>query len=481
MVANSQRACVEHANVVDTSCVSDAAFPALTLYRLGKLVTASLDLDTTLEAIVAAAHQLIESESTAILLLEDGEHLVIRAGCGAVVGSIGERVPVGAGVVGRALRDGRPVRVDDMLNEPGRARPDLDARSGIRSFLAAPLVWRGVSLGVITAGALSPGAYGDTEAELAGELAEQAAAGVAHARAYADQRERSEELESLNRSLVQAEQRLVQTEKLTAIGHLAHGIAHELNTPLGVIISNLSVLEGYGESLGRLAVLTREAALDLRNSRPLDAVASALEAGLGACDLDYMLEDLPALTTESTDSAQRIADIVRSVSIFAQTGAGHMGPIDIEEALDAALTLALTEIKHRAKVVRAFAGVPAVVGNASELTQVFVHLLLNAAQALDERGGLVTVSTADENGQVAVRIADNGHGIPKETLGRVFEPFFTTRAIGDGTGLGLSVCHGIITRHAGTIDLQSPPSGGTTVTVRLAVASSAAATTSSTR
>jgi two-component system, NtrC family, sensor kinase len=82
---------------------------------------------------------------------------------------------------------------------------------------------------------------------------------------------------------------------------------------------------------------------------------------------------------------------------------------------------------------------------------------------------------------VAVRIADNGHGIPKETLGRVFEPFFTTRAIGDGTGLGLSVCHGIITRHAGTIDIQSPPGGGTTVTVRLAVASSAAATTSSTR
>jgi two-component system, NtrC family, sensor kinase len=451
--------------------VDDRAFPALTLYRLGKLVTASLDLDRTLEAIVDAAHQLIESESTAILLLEDGQHLVIRAGCGAVVGAIGESVPFDAGVVGRALRDSRPVYVDDMLTEPNRARPDLDARSGIRSFLAAPLVWRGVSLGVITAAGLSPGMYGDTEALLAGELAEQAAASVAHARAYAEELARRQELESLNRALVQAEQRLVQTEKLAAIGHLAHGIAHELNTPLGVIISNLSVLAGYGESLGQLAVLARQAALDLRDNGAPEAVASALEVGLRGSDLDYMLEDLPALTTESTASANRIADIVRSVAIFAQTGAAHMGPINIEDALEAGLTLALTEIKHRAKVVREFGGVPDVDGNTSELTQVFVHLLLNAAQALPARGGLVTISTAQDHGQVVVRIADNGHGIPQDILARVFDPFFTTRPVGEGTGLGLAVCHGIITRHAGTIDIQSEPGGGTTVTVCFAAVS----------
>jgi two-component system NtrC family sensor kinase len=189
-----------------------------------------------------------------------------------------------------------------------------------------------------------------------------------------------------------------------------------------------------------------------------------------------VLEDLPALTTESTASAKRIADIVRSVSIFAQTGSGGMGPISVQEALEDGLTLALTQIKHRAKVVRAFAPVSVVVGNASELIQVFVHLLLNAAQALDERGGVVTVSTADEHGRVAVRIADNGHGMPKETLARVFEPFFTTRPVGEGTGLGLSVCHGIVNRHGGTIDIQSVPGGGTTVTVSLPAAARAAET-----
>ena len=130
-------------------------------------------------------------------------------------------------MVGRAIREGRPVCVDDMLSEPDRARPDLDARSGIRSFLVAPLVWRGESLGVITVAARSPGLYGQPECELARELAEQAAAAVAHAHAYAEQLDRRQELESLNRALVQAERRLVQTEKLAAIGHLSHGIAHE--------------------------------------------------------------------------------------------------------------------------------------------------------------------------------------------------------------------------------------------------------------
>jgi len=452
--------------------VTDGAFPALTLYRLGKLVTASLDLDSTLKAIVDAAHQLIESESTAILLLEDGAELVIRAGCGAIGGAVGERVPAGTGVVGRAILEGRPVCVDDMLTEPGRARPDLDVRSGIRSFLAAPLVWRGVSLGVITAAARKPGLYGPAECELAGELAEQAAAGVAHAHAYAEQLERRQELETLNLALVQAERRLMQTEKLTAIGHLAHGIAHELNTPLGVIISNLAVLTSYGASLGQLALVSRQAAVDLRAHKTLDAVAEALEAGLGVNDLDYLLEDLPALTNESSASAKRIAEIVRSVSIFAQTGSEGMGPIHLHDALDAAVTLASTEIKQRAHVVRSFAEVPAVMGNASDLTQVFVHLLLNAAQALAERGGVVTVTTAAENGQVAVRIADNGHGIPPENLARVFEPFFTTRPVGEGTGLGLAVCHGIINRHGGTIDIESVPGVGTTVTVRLTAAAS---------
>ena len=238
----------------------------------------------------------------------------------------------------------------------------------------------------------------------------------------------------------------MQAEKLAAIGQLAPGIAHELNTPLGVIISNLSVLAGYGESLAR--------------------------DGLQAADLNYILEDLPALTTESIASASRIAEIVRSIALFAQHGPHKLAPVNVEDALQAAITLTWHELKQRAKVERDYAGVPPVIGSVSELAQVFVHLLRNAAQAAPERGGLVSVSTAQADGGIVVRIADNGVGIPAETLGQVFEPFFTTRP--EAIGLGLSIAQEIVTRHHGTIDIQSGSPVGTTVSVHLRAAVGAA-------
>jgi two-component system, NtrC family, sensor kinase len=352
-------------------------------------------------------------------------------------------------VVGRALLEARPQLVEDMQAEPGRARPDLDTRSGIRSYLAAPLVWRGDTLGVVTVASPTPGFFGEADTQLVAELAEQAAAAVAHARAYADEQARRAQLEELNRTLAQAQHRLVQLEKIAAIGQLANGIAHELNTPLSVVISNLSVLKDYCASLTQIATGT--------------AIAQS--------EIDYILEDLPNLIEESTASARHIADIVRSVALFARSGdSDKFSPVNVEEALEAAITLAWNELKHRGHVEREFGGVPKVLGNASELSQAFVNLLLNAAESLDERGGVVRVNTSVQEGHVVVRIVDNGRGIPPENLPRVFEPFFTTRGVAEGTGLGLSVCHGIVTRHGGTIDIQSARGSGTTVSVHLVTA-----------
>jgi signal transduction histidine kinase len=128
--------------------------------------------------------------------------------------------------------------------------------------------------------------------------------------------------------------------------------------------------------------------------------------------------------------------------------------------------VAWSELKHRAHLVRAIADVPLVLGHGSELTRVFVHLLLTA-QALDERSGSITMGTACDERGVLVTIHDTGHGIPAEHLARVFDPFFTTRAPGHGAGTGLAVCHGINTRHGGTVDVESTPGRGTTVSVRL--------------
>ena len=330
-------------------------------------------------------------------------------------------------------------------------------------------------MGAVTVGSAEPAALTPFDAALIIELAEQAAAAVAHAREYVDEQEGRREMEVLYAELAErtaalerAQQQLVQTEKLAAIGQLAHGIAHELNTPLGgVIVSNLSVLGQYGDALAAVAGAAHQALKQLRVGDFADEIAEPLETTLRAVDLGYVLDDLPQLLAELVASADRIAAIVRSVGTFAQRDADRVAPVNVAEALEAALTVAWSELKHRGDVVRAIVDVPLVLGHGSELTQVFVHLLLNAAQALDERPGTIRIGTACDEQGVLVTIHDTGRGIPAEHLARVFDPFFTTRAPGHGTGMGLAVCHGIITRHGGTVDLASTPGRGTTVSVRL--------------
>jgi signal transduction histidine kinase len=354
-----------------------------------------------------------------------------------------------------------------MHLEPSRARPDLDDRTGLRSYIATPLIWREERLGVLTVGAPEPHALNSADAELFAELAEQAAAAVAHAHAYTQEQARREELEVVNAALSHAQRKLIDGEKQSALGQLAHGIAHELNTPLGVIISNLSVLGTYTDALTQVATASKDTIQRLRAGEHPDEIATGLEEELAAAELEYLLEDLPALASESAESAKRVASIVRSVAVFARASSDTLTPVSVEEALESAITLAWNELKHRGDLVRAYAAAGPVLGNMTELTQLFVHLLLNAAQALDDRSGSVTVSIKEEGAGVAVRITDTGRGIDPEHMARIFDPFFTTRVVGEGTGMGLAVCRGIVTRHGGTIEVESQPGNGTTFIVRL--------------
>ena len=450
----------------------------LALYRLGKFVRASLDLDATLAAIADAACELTGAELGAILLLDtERDELVLRVGRGAVANAVGERFAASSGVAGQALRESRAVLVPDMRAEPNRARPDLDARSGVRAYVAAPLVWDAEPLGVVTVAATAADALGWSDMALVQELAEHAAAAVAHARAYAREQAQRANTEALNqqlaertRELERMQQQLVQNEKLTAIGQLAHGIAHELNTPLGVIVSNLCVLQQYGSALAQFSEAAQDALARLERNEPAAGVVSSLRRAADSADLAYIFEDLPQLTSDSTASANRIATIVRSLATFAHRGQEDAKSVSVEEALEAATTLAWNELKHRGRVARNFVGAPPVIGTVPELTQVFVHLLLNAAQSLDGSNGSITLSTGADSEWASVVVEDNGCGIPPEHLPRIFEPFWTTRAPREGAGMGLAVCHGIVTRSGGTITVDSECGRGTRVTVRLPLA-----------
>jgi signal transduction histidine kinase len=452
----------------------------LTLHRLGKLVTASLDLDATLAAIVEAVQRLTGAHLAAIFLVEGEASLVLRAGLGDMDVALGDRLRLGEGIIGRALDQGSPVLVPDMLAARGRARPELDARLGTRAYLAAPLIWRDQRLGAVTVGALEPGGLTENDAALVAELAELAAVAVANARLYTQELERRAETEQLNELLVRQsdelrriQRQLVENEKLAAIGQLAHGIAHEMNTPLGVIISNLSVLGDYSRTLGSVAVAAQNAFELVQAGAPAANVAAALQHSLQDADLSYVLDDLPQLIGDSTTGAERLAAIVRSVATFARRDADQSTTMDVTEVLEAAVTLTWNELKQCGQLVRALQPVAPIAGRRSELTELFVHLLLNAAQALQDRTGTITIGTEHDERGVTVTIRDTGRGIDAAALPRVFDPFYTTRSAGQGTGMGLAVCHGIVVRHGGTIQLQSAPDQGTTVSVHLPVAARA--------
>jgi signal transduction histidine kinase len=254
-------------------------------------------------------------------------------------------------------------------------------------------------------------------------------------------------IDTIDRVLVASEHRdlqsrLAQTDRLTSLGTLAAGVAHEINNPLAYVLLNL----GYVlEELPKLLVgVSAERGRELR---------VALEHARGG--------------------AERIRDIVRSLKTFSRPENETVGPLDVAQVIEAALAMIANEIRHRASLVRDFAPVPEVVANEARLGQVFLNLLVNAVQALPEERAhaneiRVVVRAAGAMAErVIVEVRDNGVGIAPQVRGRIFEPFFTTKPVGIGTGLGLAICHGIVTSLGGSLSVESEVGKGSTFRVEL--------------
>ncbi len=287
---------------------------------------------------------------------------------------------------------------------------------------------------------------------------------------------RTAELEGSNAELAQAyrdlqtaQTQLIQTEKLASLGQLAAGVAHEINNPVGYILSNLTTM---GEYAGDLLLLLRAASEAADRHAGGGDAREALER-LGQLrrkiDADFILEDFQKAAEESRQGAVKIRDIVRSLREFSHVDEGELKPSDINVCLEEALRICRNELKYRADVRRDFGDLPRVPVYPQRLEQVFINLLMNAAQAIQRRGEIV-VSTRVEGDEAVVRIRDTGTGIPPEHMKRLFEPFFTTKPVGKGTGLGLHVAYKIARVHDGRIDVSSEPGRGTEVAVRLPLA-----------
>jgi PAS domain S-box-containing protein len=270
------------------------------------------------------------------------------------------------------------------------------------------------------------------------------------------------EQQQLIAELRNAHEQLLQSEKMASIGQLAAGIAHEINNPVGFVNSNMGALQNYVATLLGLIEQYEQAVA------PHAPAAARLAALRRAADLEFLKEDVTDLVRESMDGLKRVKDIVQALKDFSHVGETVWQVADLHQGLDSTLNIVSNEIKYKARVERHYGVLPPVTCLASQLNQVFMNLLVNAGQALREHG-VITLRTGAADGWVWIEVGDNGVGIAPEHLKRIFEPFFTTKPVGSGTGLGLSLSYGIVSRHGGRIEVASTPGQGTRFTVHLPV------------
>jgi two-component system NtrC family sensor kinase len=305
-----------------------------------------------------------------------------------------------------------------------------------------------------------------TDMTLAAQPADHRCAECAHQAQLAELMRANVELTDLNKALRRTQEQLIQSEKLASIGQLAAGVAHEINNPVGYVFSNFSSLERYLADLFRMLAAYEAVEGELAGS-PAAARLAALRREI---ELDYLKEDVPALMTESREGIARVRKIVQDLKDFSRVDARQeWGWADLHKGLDSTLNIVNNEIKYKADVVRSYGVLPDVQCLASELNQVFMNLLINAAQAIDKPRGTIHVCTGHEGDRVWVEVQDDGVGIAAESLSRLFDPFFTTKPVGQGTGLGLSLAYGIVQKHHGRIDVRSEPGKGSCFKVTLPV------------
>jgi two-component system cell cycle sensor histidine kinase/response regulator CckA len=250
----------------------------------------------------------------------------------------------------------------------------------------------------------------------------------------------------------QMQVRLLQADRMASVGTLAAGVAHEINNPLAYLMANLEVVAGR-----KLAEVARQA-------RELEEHAGA-DGSLGRA-----IDEISEMLEIAREGAVRVRDIVRDLKTFSRADDEQRGPVDVRRVLDASINMAWNEIRHSARLVKEYADVPNVEANESRLGQVFVNLLVNAAQALPVGSAArnqIDARVRLERSRVVIEITDTGPGIPPDIVTRIFDPFFTTKPVGVGTGLGLWICQGIVTSFGGDITVRSEVGTGATFAVSL--------------
>jgi two-component system NtrC family sensor kinase len=270
-----------------------------------------------------------------------------------------------------------------------------------------------------------------------------------------------QKLESLYKEMQSTQAQLLQHAKLVSIGQLAAGVAHEINNPIAFVTSNVEVLNDYMNTFKEL--FAHIEGLVSQNSTQKESWDEITEDR----NLDFIISDSKDIIAESLDGLKRVKDIVSDLKTFSHTDEADIQDADINHCIDVTLKMIWNELKYKCTVIKDYGELPLLHCYARQLNQVFMNLLVNAGQAIEEQGE-ITITTRCLDDTIYVSIKDSGEGIPSENMEHLFDPFFTTKPVGTGTGLGLSISYNIMKKHGGTIKVDSAGKGqGTTFTLEL--------------
>ena len=275
---------------------------------------------------------------------------------------------------------------------------------------------------------------------------------------------------------MRTETELAQAQKLEAIGRLASGVAHEINTPTQYVGDNVRFLQDAFASLDRVTEAHERLAIAAKDGGVTPELLAEVEESVRTADLAFLRQEVPQAITQTLEGVGRVADIVRAMKEFAHPPQASKELFDLNRALTTTATVTRNEWKYVAEIATDFdPELPPVPCHPAEVNQVFLNILVNAAHAIrdakrkdPERKGVITLSTRRNGGFAEVRISDTGTGIPTAVRHRIFEPFFTTKTVGEGTGQGLSLSRNIVViKHQGELEFESREGEGTTFTIRL--------------
>ncbi len=454
------------------------------LNQLASNIRASLDLDTILATTVEQICELLQVDRCLFVWYEPDAsppvwNVTYEAKNPDLPSLLGLYPTDATGSHYEQIANLEIIRIDDFDTATASVERDFFISIGFNSLLDIPIQTLSSQIGLIcctTCGV--PRHWSDDEVELLVAVGNQLTIAINQAELYTQSldsariaREQAAKLETALCELQQAQTQLVQAEKMSSLGQMVAGIAHEINNPVSFIFGNISYIDEYTRSLIKLLEMYRD---EFPEAPP------AIKSEIYALELDFLLDDLPKILSSMKVGATRIRDIVRSLRSFSRLDESAMKSVNLHEGIDSTLMILEHRIKAQSvspliQVVKEYGELPLVECYAGQLNQVFMNIIANAIDAVEEQSqnpGIIRIRTQVEGSLVAIAIADNGVGMTDRVKQRIFDPFYTTKAIGSGTGMGLAISHSIIVeKHQGEIHCISAVGKGTEFIIKIPIIS----------